>query len=99
MSKVMRRIGFLYPAMYSDEKNTLHTMVYTDKGRCKPEGVETTSLMSISELVAYIRVIQRGELPYDLFIVDTYGRNKTVMNALKAIGIPAVSIQVIAMGK
>ncbi len=93
-SGVLKRIGLLYPAVYRDEVNILHTMTYTGDGRFRPECMETTpSSLSRVELVEHLQFKQEGELPYDLFIVDTYSCGKILMGVMEEVGLPVMTMQ------
>lgn len=93
MSKVEKRIGFLYPASYADEVTILHTMTYTSDGRFRPECMETVPMMGIPILVEHLQHKQRGELSYNLFIVDTWGSGGGIVDAMEAQDLPVLSMQ------
>lgn len=103
MEKIKQRIGFLYPAFFIGEKTTLHTMAYTSEGRFIPESSgsrllpesaeSNASIKDAEELIRCIQRIQDGDQPYRLFIVDTYGGNREIMDALGHSGIPVVSME------
>lgn len=94
MGKVEKRIGLLYPAIYSDEVNILHTMTYTSDSRFRPECIETLpNSLDIFELVEHFQMKQAGELPYDLFIVDAWGSNRGLIGAMLDNGLPVLSMQ------
>lgn len=94
MSKVEKRIGLLYPAVYGDEVTILHTMTYTSDGRFRPECMETLpGSLDIFDIVEHLRMKQAGELPYDLFIVDTWKSDRGLIGAMLDNGLSVLSMQ------
>lgn len=94
LNKVERRIGLLYPAMRSDEVTILHTVTYTSDGRFRPECMETTpNSLDVFDLIEHFQMKQKGELSYDLFIIDVWRSGAGMYYALKDVGLPVMTMQ------
>lgn len=91
MSKLEKRICLLYPAAFSDEKHKLVTMFLTGDGGFHLLG-EWEIGCDLIGLVNWICGIQEED-PYRLWIVDSYGVNQAVMDALADRGLPVLSMQ------
>ncbi len=92
MGKVSKRIGIINASFFRGEITEIVTISLTMDGGFDLIGIDKKEFRRATAFVDYIAEIHRSDT-YDVFIIDSYGSNKTIIEHMRDSGLPVVSMQ------
>lgn len=92
MSKVERRIGIINASFFKGEVTEITTISITTDGRFNQISTDEMEFTDAMDFIDHIEELHRANT-YSAFVMDTYGVNKGIVDAMRNSGLPVISMQ------